>query len=187
MPATISNRFGGAEVRPILDVRNLTVRFGGTEAVSGVTFTVGKGETVALVGESGSGKSVTALSTVSLLPETAELGGSITYDGAEMLGASEGDLRQVRGNDISFIFQEPMTSLNPLHTLEKQIAESLALHQGLVGQAARERILELLTPRRHPRSRKPAGRLSPPVVGRAAAARDDRHGAREQPQAPDRR
>jgi microcin C transport system ATP-binding protein len=131
-------------VRPILDVRNLTVRFGSTEAVSGVTFTVGKGETVALVGESGSGKSVTALSTVSLLPETAELRGSITYDGAEMLGASEGDLRQVRGNDISFIFQEPMTSLNPLHTLEKQIAESLALHQGLVGQAARERILALL-------------------------------------------
>jgi ABC-type multidrug transport system fused ATPase/permease subunit len=84
---------GGAEVRPILDVRNLTVRFGSTEAVSGVTFTVGKGETVALVGESGSGKSVTALSTVSLLPETAELRGSITYDGAEMLGASEADLR----------------------------------------------------------------------------------------------
>jgi microcin C transport system ATP-binding protein len=103
-------------VRPILDVRNLTVRFGSTEAVSGVTFTVSKGETVALVGESGSGKSVTALSTVSLLPETAELRGSITYDGAEMLGASEAELRRVRGNDISFIFQEPMTSLNPLHT-----------------------------------------------------------------------
>jgi microcin C transport system ATP-binding protein len=101
------------------------VRFGSTEAVSGVTFTVSKGETVALVGESGSGKSVTALSTVSLLPETAELRGSITYDGAEMLGASEAELRRVRGNDISFIFQEPMTSLNPLHTLEKQIAESL--------------------------------------------------------------
>ncbi len=131
-------------MRPILDVRNLTVRFGGTEAVSGVTFTVGKGETVALVGESGSGKSVTALSTVSLLPETAELGGSISYDGTEMLGASEADLRTVRGNDISFIFQEPMTSLNPLHTLEKQIAESLALHQGLSGQAARDRIVELL-------------------------------------------
>jgi microcin C transport system ATP-binding protein len=131
-------------VRPILDVRNLTVRFGSTEAVSGVTFTVSKGETVALVGESGSGKSVTALSTVSLLPETAELRGSITYDGAEMLGASEAELRRVRGNDISFIFQEPMTSLNPLHTLEKQIAESLSLHQGLSGQAARQRIIELL-------------------------------------------
>ncbi len=131
--------------RDILDVRNLTVRFGASEAVSGVTFTVGKGETVALVGESGSGKSVTALSTVSLLPESAELRGSIRYDGAEMIGASEADLREVRGNDISFIFQEPMTSLNPLHTLEKQIAESLALHQGLSGQAARDRIVELLT------------------------------------------
>jgi microcin C transport system ATP-binding protein len=132
-------------MKPILDVRNLTVRFGATEAVSGVTFTVGRGETVALVGESGSGKSVTALSTVSLLPETAELRGSITYEGTEMLGATEGDLRAVRGNDISFIFQEPMTSLNPLHTLEKQIAESLSLHQGLSGQAARQRIIELLT------------------------------------------
>jgi microcin C transport system ATP-binding protein len=112
-------------VRPILDVRNLTSASAANEAVSGVTFTVGKGETVALVGESGSGKSVTALSTVSLLPETAELGGSITYDGAEMVGAVRGRAARVRGNDISFIFQEPMTSLNPLHTLEKQIAESL--------------------------------------------------------------
>jgi microcin C transport system ATP-binding protein len=131
--------------KPILDVRNLTVRFGGAEAVSGVTFSVGRGETVALVGESGSGKSVTALSTVSLLPEYAELGGSITYDGGEMVGASEADLRAVRGNDISFIFQEPMTSLNPLHTLEKQIAESLSLHQGLSGAEARRRVIELLT------------------------------------------
>lgn len=131
--------------KPILDVRNLTVRFNGTEAVSGVTFSVGRGETVALVGESGSGKSVTALSTVDLLPESAELGGSISYDGAEMMGASEAELRAVRGNDISFIFQEPMTSLNPLHTLEKQIAESLSLHQGLSGAEARKRIIELLT------------------------------------------
>jgi microcin C transport system ATP-binding protein len=132
-------------MKPILDVRNLTVRFGGNMAVSGVTFTVDHGETVALVGESGSGKSVTALSTVSLLPETAEVGGSIKYDGAEMVGASETELRRVRGNDISFIFQEPMTSLNPLHTLEKQIAESLALHQGIAGPEARRRIIELLT------------------------------------------
>jgi microcin C transport system ATP-binding protein len=96
------------------------------------------------VGESGSGKSVTALSTVSLLPETAELRGSITYDGAEMLGASRPSCARVRGNDISFIFQEPMTSLNPLHTLEKQIAESLAA-PGPDREAARQRIIELLT------------------------------------------
>ncbi len=114
-------------------------------AVKGVSFTVGRGETVALVGESGSGKSVTALSTVRLLGDTAEVEGSVAYGGRELLGASERDLRRVRGNDISFIFQEPMTSLNPLHTLEKQLGESLLLHQGLTGDRARARILELLT------------------------------------------
>ena len=115
------------------------------EAVKGVSFTVDRGETVALVGESGSGKSVTALSTVSLLGASAEVSGSVTYDGQEMIGADDARLRAVRGNDISFIFQEPMTSLNPLHTIEKQLGESLALHQGVVGEAARGRILELLT------------------------------------------
>ena len=114
-------------------------------AVKGVSFTVAKGETVALVGESGSGKSVTALSTVSLLGPNARVTGSIRYLGREMVGADEPTLRDVRGNDISFIFQEPMTSLNPLHSIEKQIAESLALHQGLTGAPARARIVELLT------------------------------------------
>ena len=132
----------------VLDVQGLTVRFRQdgrvVEAVKGVSFTVGKGETVALVGESGSGKSVTALSTVSLLPDSAAVTGSIKYLGREMVGAAEEDLRQVRGNDISFIFQEPMTSLNPLHTIERQLGESLALHQGLSGADARARILELL-------------------------------------------
>jgi len=132
----------------LLDVKNLTVAFRQDgklhPAVKGVSFTVDRGETVALVGESGSGKSVTALSTVSLLPESAEVGGSVTYDGQQMIGASKQLLHKVRGNDISFIFQEPMTSLNPLHTIEKQLSESLALHQGLTGDAARARILELL-------------------------------------------
>ena len=131
-----------------LDVKDLSVSFSQdgkiVEAVKGVSFQVGKGETVALVGESGSGKSVTALSTVSLLPDSATITGSITYDGRQMVGADEKMLMDVRGNDISFIFQEPMTSLNPLHTLEKQIMESLALHQGLTGDAARARIVELL-------------------------------------------
>ncbi len=132
----------------VLDVRDLSVTFtqDGREirAVRGVSFAVNRGETVALVGESGSGKSVTALSTVSLLPDSAAVSGSVTYMGTQMVGAPERDLRRVRGNDISFIFQEPMTSLNPLHTIEKQLAESIALHQGLTGDAARARILELL-------------------------------------------
>ncbi|ASP20867.1 ABC transporter ATP-binding protein [Antarctobacter heliothermus] len=133
----------------LLQVRDLKVGFrqdGVTiPAVKGVSFEIEKGETVALVGESGSGKSVTALSTVSLLGDSARVQGSVLYNGTEMIGATDKHLRDVRGNDISFIFQEPMTSLNPLHTLEKQIRESLELHQGLSGDAARTRIIELLT------------------------------------------
>ena len=132
----------------VLDVQNLRVAFrqdsATTHAVRGVSFQVGKGETVALVGESGSGKSVTALSTVQLLGDSAVMAGSIKYMGEEMVGADDSALRRVRGNDISFIFQEPMTSLNPLHTIEKQLAESIELHQGLRGDAVRQRIIELL-------------------------------------------
>jgi microcin C transport system ATP-binding protein len=132
----------------VLEVRDLRISFRQDgkviPAVKGVSFSLDRGETVALVGESGSGKSVTALSTVSLLGSSAEVTGSVTYAGQEMIGADERRLRQVRGNDISFIFQEPMTSLNPLHTLEKQLRESLELHQGLTGEAARGRIVELL-------------------------------------------
>ena len=132
----------------VLEVKDLWVRFRQDgrviEAVRGVSFSVGKGETVALVGESGSGKSVTALSTVALLPDSAGVTGSITYSGTQMVGAAEPALRKIRGNDISFIFQEPMTSLNPLHTIERQLGESLALHQGLRGDEARRRTIDLL-------------------------------------------
>ena len=132
----------------LLDVQNLNVGFRQdgvvTLAVRGVSFTVNRGEVVALVGESGSGKSVSALSTVSLLGDSAQVMGSVKYDGQELIGADERRLRQVRGNDISFIFQEPMSSLNPLHTIEKQLTESLALHQGIIGAQARGRVLELL-------------------------------------------
>ncbi|MGR3539844.1 MAG: ABC transporter ATP-binding protein [Hasllibacter sp.] len=132
----------------LLDVHDLRVTFRSEgrdfPAVKGVSFHVNRGETVALVGESGSGKSVTALSTVDLVPGGPRIEGSVTYDGAQMVGAPEKELRRVRGNDISFIFQEPMTSLNPLHTIEKQLGEAIRLHQGLEGEEVRRRVLHLL-------------------------------------------
>ncbi|MDU0361634.1 ABC transporter ATP-binding protein [Rhizobium sp. 25PS6] len=135
---------------PLLSVRDLSVAFhqGGETslAVDHISFDIAKGEVVALVGESGSGKSVSANSILRLLPypSASHPSGEIFFKGKDLLKASERDLREVRGNDITMIFQEPMTSLNPLHTIEKQIAEILALHQGLTGQPARERVLELL-------------------------------------------
>ncbi len=135
----------------LVNVKNLSVAFrsGGvtTTAVRGVSFTINKGETVALVGESGSGKSVSALSVLRLLPYPAASHptGEIFFEGRDLLKASEEELRRVRGDRISMIFQEPMTSLNPLHTIEQQVGEMLALHTGLKGPAVRERVLELLT------------------------------------------
>ncbi|MFK8080466.1 MAG: ABC transporter ATP-binding protein [Granulosicoccus sp.] len=135
---------------PLLSITELQVAFGRdlsqTLAVKDVSLTVNRGQTVALVGESGSGKSVTALSIIQLLPYpfAHHPAGSIVFDGQELVGAGPSILRSVRGNNISMIFQEPMTSLNPLHTIEKQIAESLKLHRGLSGKALNYRILELL-------------------------------------------
>jgi microcin C transport system ATP-binding protein len=133
--------------QPLLQVKDLAVNFGSHSAVRGVGFTLNAGETLALVGESGSGKSVTALSVLQLLnyPAASHPSGSIMFDGQELCGAREVALRSVRGRKVGMVFQEPMTSLNPLHTIEKQIGETLALHQGLSGVAARARILDLLT------------------------------------------
>src|SRR6516225_3091304 len=134
----------------LLEVEDLSIAFRQrqreTLAVDRISFSVRRGETVALVGESGSGKSVTALSVLKLLPYPSahHPTGSIHFKGQELLSLSEPEIRHVRGNDITIIFQEPMTSLNPLHTVEKQIGESLLLHQGLAGQPARARTLELL-------------------------------------------
>jgi microcin C transport system ATP-binding protein len=145
----------GATTNPLLEIRDLSVAFGqntklgGREvlAVDRVSFSIAKGETMALVGESGSGKSVTALSVMKLLPyPTAHHpSGTILFKGREMLSMPEREIRKIRGNDITIVFQEPMTSLNPLHTIEKQIAEILLLHKGATGAAARKRIVELLT------------------------------------------
>ncbi|MBS0239449.1 MAG: ABC transporter ATP-binding protein [Proteobacteria bacterium] len=135
---------------PLVDVRNLSVAFGdGAEAVrvvKGVTFTIGKGETVALVGESGSGKTVSAMSILRLLPNSASHPtGEILFEGKDILKANPAQLRDIRGRRISIIFQEPMTTLNPLHTIEKQVGEIIKLHQSLSSENTRERVIELLT------------------------------------------
>lgn len=134
----------------LLSVKDLSVAFhqGGKTslAVDHVSFDIHRGEVVALVGESGSGKSVTANSILKLLPYPAAShpSGEIHFNGKDLLNASDATLRAVRGNDITMIFQEPMTSLNPLHSIERQIGEILKLHQGIEGVAARAKILELL-------------------------------------------
>ncbi|HET7886629.1 MAG TPA: ATP-binding cassette domain-containing protein, partial [Bradyrhizobium sp.] len=137
--------------QPLLDVRDLSVVFhqpsGDTVAVDRVSFSIRRGQCVALVGESGSGKSVSALSILKLLPypTASHPSGSILFNGRDLLKASEREMQGIRGNDISIIFQEPMTSLNPLHMIEQQIGEILQLHHGVTGQMARARTLELLT------------------------------------------
>ncbi|GAU81243.1 ABC transporter ATP-binding protein [Bosea sp. BIWAKO-01] len=135
---------------PLLSVEDLSVAFrqGGREtlAVDRISFHVAKGETLAIVGESGSGKSVSALSILKLLnyPAAHHPSGKVLFNGQDLIAADENAMRKVRGNDITMVFQEPMTSLNPLHTIARQIGEILELHKGLRGAAARARTLELL-------------------------------------------
>src|SRR5438445_12046403 len=137
--------------QPLLAVRDLSVAFhqggGTTLAVDKVSFQIKRGECVALVGESGSGKSVSALSILKLLPypNASHPSGSIRFKGRELIDQSEREMREVRGSDISIIFQEPMTSLNPLHTIEAQIGEIIQLHNPTSHAEARRRTLELLT------------------------------------------
>jgi microcin C transport system ATP-binding protein len=138
------------DTAPLLEVEDLHVAFrtplGLTEAVKGVSFRIDEGETMALVGESGSGKSVSALSILQLLnyPVASHPQGSIRFRGKELIGAPDATMRDIRGDRISMVFQEPITALNPLHTIEKQINEILIVHKGLVASAARVRTLELL-------------------------------------------
>jgi peptide/nickel transport system ATP-binding protein len=141
---------GSATPAPLLEVEGLKTWFftvdGVTRAVDGVSYRVGRGETLAVVGESGCGKSVTALSIMRLVasPPGRIVGGSIRFDGRDLLSISEAEMRDIRGNEISMIFQEPMTSLNPVLSIGRQVAEALVVHQGLDRQAAETRAVELL-------------------------------------------
>ncbi|WP_268801129.1 ABC transporter ATP-binding protein [Pseudomonas huanghezhanensis] len=129
----------------LIEIRDLSVSFSGNTVVKNLSLNIPAGECLALVGESGSGKSVTAHSILQLLPQAGTVStGSIRYRGRELLGADGKVLREIRGNQIAMIFQEPMTSLNPLHTVSKQIGETLLLHKGMTGRSAQKRILELL-------------------------------------------
>ncbi|MFN3854178.1 MAG: ABC transporter ATP-binding protein [Phreatobacter sp.] len=135
---------------PLLQVENLQTHFrtpdGINRAVDGVSFHVRAGETLAVVGESGCGKSVTAMSLLRLIPEPpGRIAGSIRFQGRDLLALPEKEMRQIRGNEISMIFQEPMTSLNPVLTVGRQIGETLRLHQGLDRRAAEARAVEMLT------------------------------------------
>ncbi|MFG1477991.1 ABC transporter ATP-binding protein [Xanthobacter sp. V4C-4] len=130
---------------PLLEVRDLTIAFPGATPVRGLSFAVEAGETLALVGESGSGKSLTALALLRLLPERARIaGGAIRFEGRDLAGLDDRALRQVRGRKIAMVFQEPMTSLNPVLSVGAQIVEVVRLHQGLSRRAARARAIELL-------------------------------------------
>ena len=132
----------------VLSVKNLSISFKNNYDSKTVlinsNFKIKRGTTLSLVGESGSGKSITSLALVSLLPSNASIVGSINFNGEELIGLSEIELQEIRGNKISFIFQEPMTSLNPLHTIEKQIGESLSFHQNLSGIEKTQKVIELL-------------------------------------------
>ena len=135
---------------PLLEVRDLHTEFrtglGAVPAVDGISYTVDRGETVAIVGESGSGKTAGALSLLRLIPDPPGriTGGRILFDGRDLLQLSDAEMRQVRGGDIGMIFQEPMTSLNPVLTIGRQITETLEQHRGADRAAAQARALELL-------------------------------------------
>ena len=133
---------------PLLEVENLSVRLqtqhGPAEAVRGVSFSLERGETLGLIGESGCGKSITAMSLLGLLPERSQVTGSIRFDHQQLVGMSDAALRRLRGNRIGMIFQEPMTALNPVHSIGKQVAEPLRLHRGTSAKVARQLAIALL-------------------------------------------
>ena len=132
----------------LLEVSNLRIRLqthrGPADAVRGVSFSLARGETLGLIGESGCGKSITAMSLMGLLPESAQVTGSIRFDGQELVGRTDAQMCKMRGNRIGMVFQEPMTALNPVHTIGRQVAEPLRLHRGMNAAAARTEAIALL-------------------------------------------
>ena len=176
-----------------IDVKGLQTylftRSGIVKAVDDVSFSLRRGETLAIVGESGCGKSMTALSIMRLVPNPPGqiVGGTITLEGRDLLQLDEAEMRDIRGNDISMIFQEPMTSLNPVLTIGHQIAEALRLHQDLSKTPRAEKAVEMLRLVKIPEPAQRAQRIPAPALRRHAAAGDDRDGARLQPASADRR
>jgi len=129
---------------PLLSVRDLRIRFGPAHVVNGLSYDLSPGETLAVVGESGSGKSLSALALLGLVPQPGRVTGSVEFDGLDLVSARPEQLRAVRGAGIGMVFQDPMTSLNPVLTVGRQLTEGMELHLGLTGRAARERAVELL-------------------------------------------
>ena len=177
----------------LLKVRGLSTHFftpdGVVRAVDDVSFDVGYGETLGLVGESGCGKSVSALSIARLVPNPPGriVAGSVVFDGIDVLKLNDDGIRKLRGKEIGFIFQDPLTSLNPTLTIGYQIAEAIREHMGLSEKAAKDRVVELLSKVGIPRATRPPERLPVPVLGRHAPARDDRDRAVVRPEADPRR
>ena len=164
---------------PLLEVNNLNVQLqtqrGPADAVRDMSFTLERGETLGLVGESGCGKSITVMALMGLLPENAQVTGSIRFDGEELTGKSDRELCAIRGNRIGMIFQEPMTALNPVHTIGRQVAEPLRLHRGLSSGRRPQGSHRAAGPRRHSRcgagASTPTRTSSPAASGSASPSR----------------
>ena len=176
---------------PLLEVRDLKVSFrtddGIVRAVDGVSLSLSEGETLGIVGESGSGKSVTMMSVMRLINDpNARFEGEVLYKGRDLMKLTQDQIRGIRGAGIAMIFQDPMTSLNPVYRVGWQIAEQIRAHEKVSKQAAHARAIELLTAVGIPQAGRPRQRLPAPVLRRHAAAGDDRHGGVLQPGHPDR-
>ena len=178
---------------PVLDVRDLRTHFftreGVVRAVDGISFSIEPGQTLGIVGESGCGKSVTALSIMGLIPKPPAkiVGGQVLFQGRDLANLSEKQLEDVRGKEIAMIFQDPMTSLNPTLTIGTQITETIRRHLDVDEGAGAEAGRRAARGGADPERRRPARRLSAPLLGRHAPARDDRDRALVQPEAADRR